>query len=1012
MSCLSEIESLHKELGPSLLDDLEWVCQVGDLDPASEEAPESEWYPWADLRGESWGKARFKVEIVVPRLLAGCRLRLIPVLGGRNLVSFDGNPPEELPQVVGIDTPVLESGSSLTIAIESREGWMSPENPAPARLDCDRCRLLRGLYQEISFILSLHRIEEARREVIEDCLSSFLSCVNQEALSRGDVGGFLSSLREARRSLGELDPVLKKYELHIVPHSHVDLAWGWTYEQTKRMMRTIFDRATDLMERYPEYTFAQDQPPTYSHLEGSELWNRISSYVEEGRIDPCGAMYSEPETNMPCGESLIRQVVLAKRYFSERFGVEPLGCWNLDSFSGHSFTLPQILKKCGVRYYTFANWGNLVPDVEFWWEGPDGSRVLAYHLPCHYDSAQLMEQDKILRSYAGYASRSSFKRFMLLDGDDLTPPSEASVEGVSWFNDLGCAPRIFFSTSRRFFEDLEGEDLGGIPVFRGELPQTLDPGGKNNVGCYTTHAESKTRNRRCECLLLTAERFGSVAALTGYEYPKLELKRAWERVLLNQMHDILPGTAIAEAYDEAHRRYDWAEDAASRAIDDSLKAISCSIDTNGPGIPIVVFNPLSWERTDLAEVVVTLEQSYRGYPRLLDSEGQEVECQIIEDTRGTYDKTNRNLRFIFLAESVPSLGYRTYHLQLGERPEARDHAKLDEGTMFLENEFLRAGIDTRTGLLESLEADGEQFLDSPGRGLLVHRIADRGDAWHTDTDRSVELTEAESVELVESGPVRKTIRVRRRSGGTRMVQDISVIRGVPRLNCRVAMDCSELDVMFKLGVKPDLGDYATTYEIPFASLERDAQLDRPAQNWTDLSDERRGLSLINDGRYAYDVEDGALRITLLRNVRGHLSSGGTDTGHHETSVALHPHHGNWESAVVRQGLEFNNPLIAHVDSVHEGVLPGSFSFLSLGAPSAVVSCLKLHEDSGDLVLRVYETEGSEIEDIGLSSEIEWDGVEEIDMCERTRIDSRPERLSPREIKTLRIRSPSLRPLAQ
>lgn len=1010
---MSKLRTLQKMLEDSLMSDLDWRCVESENPEAGTAGfDDSAWTGQKGLMGRGWKAAWFRSSFVTPRLLDGCALEVRPCMGGETQIYINGR----LANVCGPDgsasTPVLRAGERVVVAIRSEDGWLSYENPSPAALFCDRQRKLRAIYEELFFIRRLGEFDGSVAGQVESCLTHFMDLVDEEALSSGDVERYVKSLTSAEKALGGADQLLKQYSIYVVPHSHVDLAWGWTYDETKRIMRTVFDRATDLMDRYPDYTFAQDQPPTYTHLEGTHLMDKMARYISQGRLEVCGALYSEPEGNMPGGESFIRQVMMTKRYFSNRFGVDPLGCWNLDSFSGHCWSLPQILKKSGVSYYTFANWSNLIPDVEFWWEGPDGSRVLAYHLPCHYDSAQMMEHKKILNNLFVYASRSKFKRFMFLDGDDLTPPLEASIEGVKWFNGLTAAPSVRFSTSARFFEDLERDGLKEIPAFRGELSQPLDPQGDNNVGSYSTHSEVKRRNRLCENLLLTAEKFGSIAMLLGLKFPREAIARAWRNVLLNQMHDILPGTAIKEAYEEAHCAYDEAEALAGETISLSMGRISSRVDTRAEGVPILVFNPLSWERTELAQVRVTLDHSYDAWPRIRDAEGKDVECQVVSDSRGTYDKTNRALSLLFLAEKIPSLGYKVYHLDLGGKaPEVVDEAR-QQGVIVMQNNYLKAEIDAGTGLLRSLKAHGHEFISQTGEGLLIQKYEDKGDPWHINiSGEPVNLSSAESVEVTETGPLRKTVRVRRKHGRSEVIQEISVIKGIPRLICRVTIDCNDIHVLFKAGIPVNIGPAEATFEIPFASIVREANVDRPAQNWVDLSDGETGLALLNDGRYGYDVEGGnCVRLTLLRNPKSHHSTEGTDSGFHSTSLGIFPHLCDWRSGAVRQGMEFNNPLLCHVDSVHEGDLPASFSFISLSAPNGVISCLKPHEDSGDLVLRIYEAHGERIEGAGLESQIEWKDMEEIDMVERGKMDSSsgPTSLSPYEIKTFRLKAPRLR----
>ncbi len=1002
----STLTALMDRLRDALLLDLRWLCQRGQGNQTDDHA----WLETRVLMGREWETARFRTSFTVPSLLGGSSLKVFPILGGTSEILINGKRIGACDSTGWVESPVLAAGEEVSLEVVNARGWMSYENPAPARLASCREERLRRIFEQLFFAHGMWKADPERAE-IGSAMKAFLAEVQGLADPDGDVDAYLVSLESAERHLSPISAILKEYQIYILPHSHVDLAWGWTYEETKRIMRTVFDRATSLMDRHKDYTFVQDQPPAFDHLEGTALMEKVAKCVSEGRLEPCGAMYSEPEGNMPSGESFIRQIMLAKRYFRSRFGFDPVTSWNLDSFSGHCWSLPQILLKSGVKYYTFANWANLIPDVEFWWKGPDGSRVLAYHLPCHYDSAQMMEHGKILRNFFGYKSRSRYKRFMFLDGDDLTPPLEVSVDGVRWFEGLAVSPPVKFSTSAEFFSDLEAEGLNGLPVFAGELVQYLDSKGTNNVGSYTTHGEVKRRNRLCENLLISAEKLGSIAMLLGFDYPRAAMSRAWRRVLLNQMHDILPGTAIKEAYDEAHRAYDEAEAIAGEVTASSMGRISSRIDTGGQGIPIVVFNTLSWERTDVAHFQLTLEHSYDAWPRMRGPDGEDVACQVIRDTRGTYDKTNRNLELVFVAEGVPSMGYKVYHLTLDGSPPAGSLLREENGEIVLENRSLSARIDPKTGLLTSLTSEGREHL-SEERGLLIQRYRDDGDPWHTKLDdHPIDLDTTESVEVVESGPVRATVRVRRRLGETQISQEVSASAGVPRLVCRTTIDCRETNVLFKLCVPVEASEPEATFEIPFAAITRPmAELDCAAQNWADISGPEQGLALLNAGRYGYDAPSGGLRVSLLRNPRGHKSAEGTDTGVHAISCAVYPHGGDWRSGVVRQGLEFNNPLLCHVDSLHGGDLPSALSFLSVNAGSAIVSCLKPHEDSDDLVLRLYEPHGEESPVVGIKSGFTWGEAREIDMVERDSPEggAEPNRpMSPYEVRTLRLESPAI-----
>ena len=517
------------------------------------------------------------------------------------------------------------------IAIRSEQGTLASEHERLVEWDCIGLREIQRIRRSLDFVRKWRDAVPSDTDAIDSVLRRYADAVDP-ATYEGAPSVFWQDVQSATNILHELDERAKRYSVHIVPHSHVDLAWGWTYGETKRISRSLFDTALQIMDEDADYTFVQDQPPMYEPHEESATEKAIRHRIAEGRWDVPGSTYTEPESFMTGGESWVRHLLYTKRYFRERFGKDICIHWAPDNFSGHTNTLPQIWRKCGVRYFCFGNWYQADHSGQFLWEGLDGTRIFAHYFTGHYDSAQNVEPDKVIENTAQQMKVNILDRVMLLDGDDLTPPWAESPDHVEQLRELAAFPTVAFSTPHRFFEGVE-PDAPNLRVVKGEFVSTVHH-RHNNVGAYTTFVEVKRRNRQLEWLLRSAEALGALAVSKGYEYPSERLSRAWKGVLLNQMHDIFPGTAIHEAYIEAHRQYDDAETTCEYTIERAVNAIARDIDTRGDGIPVVLFNTLGWSATTPQKIVLTEHRATFDAFDVVDDNGREVPVQFIDSHIG------------------------------------------------------------------------------------------------------------------------------------------------------------------------------------------------------------------------------------------------------------------------------------------------------------------------------------------------------------------------------------------
>ncbi len=762
--------------------------------------------------------------------------------------------------------------------------------------------------------------------------------------------------------------------LHMIGNAHIDPVWLWQWPEGYQEVRATFRSVIERMEEYPELCFTCDSVAHYAWVEESDpaLFEAIRERVAEGRWEVVGGWWVEPDCNLPCGESFARQALYGQRWLAERFGrVATVGC-NVDPF-GHNAMLPQLLRKAGMDGYLFMRPGPHelpLPAPAFWWQSPDGSRVLAYRIPHQYSSSGLELADHVRGAVAqlppGWPELACFYGV----GNHGGGPTRANLDSIRRLAAAGEPARLQCSTARRFLDRLlaAGDEL---PVVAGELQH-------HAVGCYAAHSGIKRWNRRAESLLLAAERWAAVArTVTALPYPRDELGHAWRQVLFNQVHDVLAGTSIAPAYEDARDQLGEAASIAGRVANRAMQALSRRIGIEPePGMsPVVVFNPHPWQVS--ADVELELSD-LAGPARLADEAGHPVPVQA---TRSWATVPGWRQRLVFPAE-LPPLGYRTYRLY-PDAATARTEEPAEGGNgLVLESGRLRAVVDRRTGWLASLvdKATGAELapaLAEPHAAVL----ADRSDTWSHGTfaygEEAGEEAGAfacESVRLLEHGPVRSIARVTSRHGTSTLIEDLVLGAGGAVLEVRATLDWHERLALLKLRVPTALAEVTATWEIPYGHQERPADGgEEPAQAWVDVSgvlpDGRRaGLALLNDGKHAFDVRAGRIGMTAARSPvhAWHEpreldpdDDDYLDQGVQRFVYRLLPHAGDWRAAgVARAAAELNLPPLALLESCHSGPLPPQRSFASVTAGSVLVTALKLSEDPGDdLVMRAYESAG-------------------------------------------------------
>jgi alpha-mannosidase len=441
--------------------------------------------------------------------------------------------------------------------------------------------------------------------------------------------------------------------LHMIGNAHIDPVWLWQWPEGYQEVRATFQSAIDRMDEYPDFVFTCDSSLFFEWIEESDagLFERIKQRVAEGRLQVVGGWWIEPDCNIPAGESFVRQALYGQRYLREAFGITATVGANLDSF-GHNATIPQILAKSGCDAYVFLRPGPAEKELEspiFWWESPDGSRVLAYRIPHEYCAPKDDIGEHVEKAVASLPDADEDYAVFYGVGNHGGGPTKANLEQIARMG--------LESSSLRAFFDAAGSN-GARPVVRGELQH-------HGPGCYTTHSGIKRWNRRAENLLQRAEKWCAVADALGVQpYPLAELTRAWKLVLFNQFHDTLAGTSIEPAYEDARDQLGHASSVATSAFNAAVQSIARGIEIGQEDEmrPVVVFNPHPWTlRTDVElEYTWTREQGHH----VVDDGGENVPVQT---TRPLTTMSGTRSRFVFPVE-LPPLGYRTYRVRLGEFP--------------------------------------------------------------------------------------------------------------------------------------------------------------------------------------------------------------------------------------------------------------------------------------------------------------------------------------------------------
>ncbi len=767
----------------------------------------------------------------------------------------------------------------------------------------------------------------------------------------------------------------KQQKLHMIGNAHIDPVWLWQWQEGFHEVKATFRSALDRMKEYGDFLFVSSSAAFYEWIEKSDpaMFAEIRQRVAEGRWEIVGGWWIQPDCNIPGGESFVRQGLYGQRYFKDKFGVMAKVGYNVDSF-GHHGMLPQILRQSGMDSYIFMRPSpheKVLPGRLFWWESDDGSRVLTFRIPFEYCTSG-KELDLHIRRVANEL-HPPFDQLMCFYGvgNHGGGPTKENLESIKRLNELPELPALVFSTPNTFFKairDARDERNNSLPIpsYHGDLQHHAS-------GCYAAHSGVKRWNRQAENALIAAEKLSTLAArLVNQPYPE-RFGEAWRDVLFNQFHDIMAGTSLESAYEDARNQYGEALAIASRALNYAVQALAwqIAIPPEAGMKPLIVFNPHAWQ----SRVNVEIESGRipDGY-RLLDDHDQPIAFQLTQS-----EATSRGrFRLNFIGD-LPALGYRTYRLMPRRAADPDELIELENSHHILENRRFRLEFDTDTGAIRQLYDKIGQLNVFSGPAAVPLIIDDPSDTWSHNVysfNNVIGAFALASLKRVEHGPVKTTIRAVSRYGSSSVIQDFSLFSDLDIIEVRVTVDWREHFRMLKLRFPVNVHFMKVSREIPYGSIECFANGEElPMQSWVDVSGSSRetdrlyGLSILNDGKSSFDVNIRDIGLTVLRSpIYAHHEPmqpdpnreySFIDQGIQHFSYVILPHTGSWEQAgTVRRAAELNQRPVPLFGTFHPGSLPQSASYASVEPDNLMLSVLKKAEDSSDpsdLIIRCYET---------------------------------------------------------
>lgn len=838
--------------------------------------------------------------------------------------------------------------------------------------------------------------------------------------------GFLQGRLDELAQVDEIKPTV-----YGVGHSHIDMAWLWRLCATREKASRTFATVLNLMKQYPEYRYMHSSPQLYQFLKEDypEIYGQVKEKIAEGSWEITGGMWVESDTNVPSGESLVRQFIYGKRFIREEFGKETTLVWLPDVF-GYSAALPQIMKKCGMKYFmtTKISWNqyNHFPYDTFMWRGIDGSEVFTHFITTPEDGSWYytynghMDPEEVTGVWKNYKNKDKNDALLIAFGwgDGGGGPTREMLEQSRVMKNIPGIPKVEIIRAEDYFERIYAHtDHDSLDRWDGELYFEM------HRGTYTSQAANKRYNRKSEILLHDIEflsAFGTILCEEG-TYPKKELDEIWKRVLLNQFHDILPGSSIRQVYEDTTADYEniakKGGDLLEGAKDRLAQAVQVSADS------VICYNTAGYVRSDY--VLIPYDEKVMAG------------CGFV-DENGILDCTDTENGVLVYVEGMPAYGYKTIQIAGRAGKSSVSLADTENGSCLdctgkneslvsingsvVESPFWHIELNENGEIAALYDKKNERQVDCDTAMNVFAAFEDkpqRFDAWDVDvyykekpysaftlTDRSVTVQGQRAV-------IRQTWRFNR----SVLKQDMIVYARESRIDFQTCVDWKEKQVFLKTYFPVNVHAGEATYEIQFGNIRRPthsntewdfAKFEVPGHRWVDLSEGGYGVALLNDCKYGYDVQKNVIGLSLIKSaIRPDETA---DRKVHHFCYSLYPHTGMFETSdVQKKAVNLNMPVLTKTvagSTANSGFASCSMFFTDCG--HVLLDTVKRSEDGQALIVRLYEYKNIKENGVRLHFGIPAVRVCECDLCEENEKEILADRASVSfdidcyEIKTFKI----------
>jgi len=727
--------------------------------------------------------------------------------------------------------------------------------------------------------------------------------------------------------------------VNCIGHTHIDVAWLWTLEQTREKAQRSFSTAIQMMKLYPEYKFMSSQPQLYQYVkeDAPQLYAEIKKMIKQGRWEVEGGMWLEADCNLSSGESLIRQIIFGKRFIKQEFNVDSKILWLPDVF-GYSAALPQILLKCGIKSFVTAkiSWSefNQMPYDNFLWEGIDGSEIFSQFItvrnaagkfgPTDYYTTYvgMINPNQILGTWKRYQQKEYNNEVLMTFGygdggggptGDMLEQQKRLAYGIPGIpkTKIDFAGVFLKEVKNKF--DLAEKEYKHIPKWVGELYLEL------HRGTYTSMAKNKKNNRKSELLYQKAETLCAIDMVHfNSKYPQMQINKAWRTILLNQFHDIIPGSSIFEVYEECDRQYENILRDGNILLQNKFDHIASNVCSDKG---IFVYNPNSFICSGL-----------------IDYGGKKV-----------------------FVGNVPSFGYKVFQPELKE-------SKIKVSEKMMENSYYRILFDDKGNIVSLYDKVYSREIVKKDKKLNEMQVFEDFprdyDAWEISIYYKQKMWIIDSVvdiNIVNEG-ARAGLKITKAFLDSLVTQTIYIYENIRNIDFETTIEWKQEHMLLKAAFPMDIHANEAAYDIQFGNIKRpthsntswdEAKFEVCAHKWADISEDGYGVSLLNDCKYGHSAEGSVLKLTLIKSAT--YPNPKADKEKHEFVYSLYPHYGGFkEGNTVQAAYMLNQPLIAREIQAQNGCLPSEYSFINCDNNNIIIETVKKAEDNNDIIIRLYE----------------------------------------------------------